>query len=107
LVIVHESILVIRSGIITIETPIDINESLIELENTILTIDKNLSIVRSEKRIAELQACVLLLLQGSRIKIENLEGVESVELRIAVNLSGHLCLMAVLPTPLRDLSQTL
>ena len=94
------------SGRITIEKSIDINESLIELGNTCLIIDKNLIIVHAEKRVAELQACILLLLQGSRIKIENLDGVGSVELRIAVNPSGFLCLRAVLPMPLRDPRQT-
>ncbi|MDR3441962.1 MAG: hypothetical protein P4L65_02980 [Legionella sp.] len=94
------------NGRITIENPIDINESLTELENTLLIIDKNLCILRNDKRASELQACMLLLLQGSRIKINDLDGVESVELRLAVNPSGYLCLRAVLPMPLRDPQQT-
>lgn len=105
---VHESLLKAYNqetnqlnGRITIDNPIHINESLIELENTFLQFDKNLKLIKNEKRVAGIQACILLLLQGSRIKVENLEGIESVELRIAVNPSKFLCLMAVLPTPIR------
>lgn len=105
---VHESLLKAYDkttnqlcGKITIENSIDINETITELKSILLAIDKNLTISDEEKRMREIQACILLLLQGSRIQVEHLEGIESVELRIAVNPSKFLCLMAVLPTPLK------
>lgn len=105
---VHESLLKAYDkttnqlyGKITIENPIDIRETITELKNTLLTIDKNIIISDEEKRMHEIQACILLLLQGSRIKIEHLDSIESVELRVAVNPSKFLCLMAALPTPLK------
>lgn len=88
-------------GKITIDPPIYIDESLAQLESVLINIHKNLVIDKSENREMQLQSCLLLLLQGSQIKVHGLEGISRVELKIAVNPSGCLCLMAVLPTPLK------
>lgn len=86
---------------VTIQEPIDIRESVIELNNVLSAIDRNLSILDEGNRIREIQACILFLLQGSRIKVDHLDGIESVELKIAVNPSKFLCLKAMLHTPLK------
>ncbi len=91
----------LNGGTIQVENPFHINDALVEMEQTITTFSQSLALIRTDKRVAEIQACMLFLLQGARIKIEKLDGVESIELKIAVNTAGKLCLMAVLPTPVK------
>ncbi len=87
---------------ITIDNPFHINESIIEIDATLLSINSNLILQKTEKRISELQTCIVMLLQRSHIQITGLEGVKSIELIIAVNKAGYLCLMAALPLPVKN-----
>lgn len=82
---------------VTIEEPFHLNAVTSKLEETLISISNILSISHSKTTFEHIQACILLLLHGSRIKVENFPAIESIELRIAANPTGYLCLMAAMP----------
>lgn len=87
---------------VSIEMPFHLDDSITEIEAALLSINSKLVLQKTDKRISELQACVLMLLQRSHIKIVGLQGVKSIELIMAVNQKGYLCLMVGLPLPVKN-----
>ena len=89
------------NGRITIEKAFDVNIAIKAIEQALINIHESFIIERQGIRFEEIQACVLLLLQGSLIKVENIDGVDKEGISLAVNPLGKLCLMVGLPVPVR------